>query len=409
MAIQGLRTTANFVTDQRPKNWREGMLLRYPNGQFPLTALTGLMKSRSVDDPEFYWWEKELQDRRLQVTADATATDSNITVASGALGFKQGDLLYVNQSGEIVRVAVDPSSDTVVTVERGFSGTTAAAIDFDTAGNDPYLTGIGSAYEEGSSAPTGVNFDPVKVHNLTQIFRNTLEATNTALKTRLRTGDQAREAKRECLEYHGIDMERAFWLSSRWEGTKNGKPARTMNGVLAHIPSGNIFDGATVNSGNGVTFEQLETWMEQIFRFGSSEKMVFAGNIALLTLQRICRNAKGINWTLKEDKEFGMNITRITCPFGTLVWKTHPLFNQMTGGSTGGTAYHGFSSHGIVLDMENIKYVYLKDRDTKYQPDLQENGVDGLKSGYLTECSIELSHAKTHFWIKNLHKHAAEA
>lgn len=53
MAINGLRTTANFVTDQRPKNWRETILLLYPNGKAPLTALTSLMKSEKTDDPEF--------------------------------------------------------------------------------------------------------------------------------------------------------------------------------------------------------------------------------------------------------------------------------------------------------------------------------------------------------------------
>ena len=58
--------------------------------------------------------------------------------------------------------------------------------------------------------PTGVNYDPTKKYNYTQIFRNTLEMTRTASKTRLRTGDQVKEAKRECLELHSIEMEKGF-------------------------------------------------------------------------------------------------------------------------------------------------------------------------------------------------------
>lgn len=409
MAIQGLRTTGNWVADQRPKSWREGLLMRYPNGQFPLTALTSVMKSRTVDDPEFYWWEKEFQNRRVALAANLTTGTTNVSVVSGALGYKEGDIFYVNQTGERVRVMADSPSDTVLIVARAQAGTSAQAVTYNGAGIDPYLTCIGSAYEEGSAAPTGVGFDPVKLYNLTQIFRNSLEATNTALKTRLRTGDDAKEAKRECLELHGVDMERAFWWGKRFETVKNGKPLRFMDGVLNFIPAGNVFDGATVNGGNGARFSDLEDWMEQIFRKGSSEKMVFSGNLALLNLQRVIRHAKGIHWTLQDDKEFGMNVTRITSPFGTLVWKTHPLFNQMVGGTTGGTAYLGMNSSGVVLDMENIKYVYLKDRDTKYQPDLQDRGVDGMKSGYLTECSIELNHAETHAWIKNFATYAAEA
>ena len=29
--ILGMRTTANFVTNQRPENWRETIMLAYPN------------------------------------------------------------------------------------------------------------------------------------------------------------------------------------------------------------------------------------------------------------------------------------------------------------------------------------------------------------------------------------------
>ena len=52
MAIQGLIGTGDFVTDERPKNWLQGVLMRYPNGHAPLTALTSAMKKKVTDDPE---------------------------------------------------------------------------------------------------------------------------------------------------------------------------------------------------------------------------------------------------------------------------------------------------------------------------------------------------------------------
>ena len=407
MAIQGLRTTDNFVADARPKNWREGILMRYPNGDMPLTALTSKMKSRSVDDPEFNWWDMELQTRQVDLGANLTTSNTVVSVTSGAHGFKEGDLLRVNQTGEILRVMQDPSNDTNLVVKRAFAGSVSAtAVDYDGAGIDPRLTCIGSAYEEGSAAPTGVNFDPSKHYNYTQIFRNTLEATNTALETRLRTGDQAREAKRQCLEYHGIDMERAFWLGQRKETTYNGKPLRTMAGLLSWIHADNQ---VTADTSTGVDFATLEGYMERMFRYGPNEKLAFCGNDSLLTIQRIVRYAHGVQWNLQPDKEFGMDVTRLTCPFGSLVLKTHPLFNQMRGGANGGTAYYGASSWMVVLSMEDIKYVYLKNRDTKYQKDLTDKGVDGMKSGYLTECSLEVHHPQNHFWIKNLALAKAEA
>jgi hypothetical protein len=56
-AIAGLRGTgtADWGTDERPKNFREMILWRNPNGSAPLTALMSKMRSESTDDPEFAW------------------------------------------------------------------------------------------------------------------------------------------------------------------------------------------------------------------------------------------------------------------------------------------------------------------------------------------------------------------
>lgn len=409
MAIQGLRTTANFVTDQRPKNWREGMLLLNPNGSIPLVGLTSVMKKRSTDDAEFNWWEKGLETRRLSLVSSASAlttSNTSLTLAAGASAtqLKEGDILYVEQTGEQLRVASDPTSDTAITVTRSWAGTSATAVDTTAAGKNPYLLVIGSVYEEGSLPPTGVNFDPTKKYNYTQIFRNSLEITRTASKTRLRTGDAVKEAKRECLQYHGIDMERAFWLGGRAETTINGKPARSTGGIkylLDNYNSGSNVKDAFSDYSTGITMAGLEEYLFNIFKFGSSEKMAFCGNRSLLTIQQIVR--KNTVFNIESGiKEYGMNVSKLTCPFGTLILKNHPLFNQSVAGSTAATAYYGMESWMFVLDMENLKYVYLDGSDTKYEPVLQANGLDGMQSGYLTECGLEVSHASTHYLIKNM-------
>lgn len=417
MAIQGLRTTANFVTDQRPKNWREGILLLDPNGDTPLVGLTSVMKKRSTDDAEFNWWEKILSTRRLQLTSSATVITSSNTVwtldATNGNGksVKEGDLLRVMQTGEIVRVAADPTADTSITVVRAWGDTAATAVNTTTAGVNPILIVVGSAYEEGSLAPSGVNFDPTKKFNYTQIFRNTLEITRTASKTRLRTGDAVKEAKRECLQYHGIDMERAFWLGDRKETTINGKPARSTGGflwTLNNYQSGVNVKDAFADHAAGVQMQHFEEYLLNIFKFGSSEKMAFCGNRSLLTIQQIVR--KNSHFQIQSGiKEYGMDVSRFSCPFGTLVLKNHPLFNQDVSGTTGGTAYYGMESWLAVMDMANFKYVYLDGSDTTYQPVLQSNGMDGMQSGYLSECGLEISHPVTHYLIKNLVSAAVDA
>lgn len=398
MAILGLRDTSNFVAGQRPLNWRAGILMLYPNGKAPLVGLSSAMKSRTVDDPEFNWWEKALDSRRFALTAtiDDGTTDSALTVASGAMTLKEGDVLLMEETEEVMLVSADPSVDTSIPVVREFAGSTGVAVDHDGAGVNPNFFVIGSAYEEGSNAPTGVNFDPSKIRNYTQIFRNTLEATRTAMKTRLRTPDAVREAKRECLEYHSIAMERAFWHGVASEGTRNGKPIRTTAGIDTFIAAAN----KRVQSG-ALDMDELEEYLHDIFLFGSNEKMAFCGNRAALTINQAIRKNSQIQIT-SGIKEFGMNVWRLTSPYGELVMKSHPLFNLVTGGTTTAVAYPGLNSTMYVLDMANLGYCPFTDADTKYESDLQENGMDGMKAGYITEAGIEVHHPTTHFRIRNL-------
>lgn len=408
MTIQGLRDTMNFVANQRPLNWREGILLLKPNGSAPLFAMTSLMKKRVVDDAEYNWWEKELPSRRLVLNEGAglPTADTQILVTAGALQLKAGDLLLLEETGEIVRVDVDPTADNdIATVTRDFPGlSNEAIIDSDAAGVNPNIFVLGSTYEEGSDAPTGVNYDVVKRNNYTQIFRDTLEITRTAANTRLRTGDQVREARRECLEIHSISLEKSFWRSAKVETTVGGKPIRMMDGVERFIDSGNIVDHA----GATVSLEELEVWMERIFRYGSSQKLGFTGNIGMLTIQQAIR--KNSTYQIHTgEKEFGMNVSRLISPFGELVLKTHPLFNQITGGATAGTDYFSMNSWLFALDMEQFTYVHLQGGDTQFQRKLQSNGLDSIKSGYLTEGSIEVHFPKSHFLIKNMGAAAADS
>lgn len=397
MALQGLRDTSGFITDQRPKNFREGVLLYGANGKAPLTALTSLMKSKKVDDPEFSWWEKARPTQRMQVTADVLIGGTAFPVASGASQVKRGHVIRVEQSEELMLVVADPVSDTAITVSRGFAGTSAAAFDFDGASKNPFIHIVGNFQSEGSMPPTGIAYDPTKKYNYTQIFRNTLEMTRTASKTRLRTGDAIKEAKRECTELHSIEMEKNFIFGQRIETTLDGKPARMTGGVISFIDSGNVADQA----GADMDMETLEVHLEKMFRYGSSEKIAFGGNLSLLAIQQIVRKNSAVQ-IMSGIKEFGMNVSRLICPFGELVIKTHPLFNELVGGtnSGGGGAYYGTNSWLLVLDQANLGYRFVD--DTMWQAKLEANGLDGMHSGWLTEAGMEVDIGLSHYLLKGL-------
>lgn len=408
MAIQGLRDTSNFVADQRPKNWREGILLLKPNGSVPLFALTSLMKKRTVDDPEFNWWTKSQQAMRIPLPSNAAALDGTagsdvVPLTSGGNTTKVGTVLRVEETEELLLVTA-VGSDTSITVTRGFAGTTVTLLNTTLTGTNNFLYNIGNAYEEASNAPVAVQFDPAKINNYTQIFRDTLEMSRTAQKTRLRTGDQVKEAKRETLEIHSQGIERAMWFGTKFEGTLNGKPHRVLGGVQSFIDAGNIKD----RSAAAVDMVTLEEDFYNIFRFGSNEKMGFCGNRSLLTIQQIIRKNTAYQFVTGE-KEFGMNVTRLITPFGEIVLKNHPQFNHAPGGTgLGGGAFYGMESWMFVLDMENLTFVTFEGADTKYEKKLEANDLDGMKSGYMSEVSMEVHHPTTHYLIKGLRAAVAD-
>ncbi len=406
MAIQGLRATDDIIAQyqDRPENWRMGILMLDPNGSAPIYALTSMGKSESVDDPVFHWFEEERNAYRVALSADITNVATTIPVVSGASLFKEGDVLRVEQTEEIIIVTANPVSDTSLTVARGVGGSTATLVDFDGAGINPNLMLMGSANEEGSNAPEGRSYNPTENYNQTQIFRDTFEVTGTMRETEMRTGDQVKEDKRRCMEKHATGIERAILFGRRATTTKNGKPLRYMNGIIPQIPSDNV---VVPTSGN-YSLVELENYLRGLFTYGSYEKMCYCGNRFLLGVNQIVRK-NGDYQLMPVSKEYGMNVRRLITPFGDLVLKTHPMFNQISSGITSATVYNALDTWGLIIDWKFLKYKYLRNRDTKYQNDLTEIGLDGLRAGYLTECAIELAHPRTFGLIKGLRAGVVDA
>jgi len=188
--IAGLRTTDNFATDERPTNFREFILFRNPNGTAPITALMSKVKSESVDDPQFSWWDEPNDILRLQIngshaagitvlnvdSADPTAANPERTWAT-ALHLVPGDLLLVEKTetatydNEILMVR-SVISATQFIVDRGVGGTTAATI-----ADDSYLTKIGTAFGEGSASPRSASRNPLKQYILANCSNSANKST----------------------------------------------------------------------------------------------------------------------------------------------------------------------------------------------------------------------------------------
>lgn len=418
MPITGLRNTVSMDA-RRGGEWRNMMLRLYPFGsqRAPLAALTAVMKSEVTNDPIYHWFTKRPPERRWKLAAalaaGATAgATQNMTVdaTTSAFGLKAGDILMVENTSELLYVNATPVAADTVSVIRGFELAAGAGVlvtDPATAGVNPMIKKIGSAYEEGSAAPDPVGYDPVEANNQTQIFRETFGLTNTAIATTTRTGDEVRESKQDAFESFTESMEMAFWFGKKRTTTRNNQPLRLTDGLFNLMPAGNKISLAARDG--AMTLQYWESLIEQLFRWGSSEKVAFCGLTALLSINQMLRRNTVISWDLGASvKEYGMDVQRLTTPAGVLVLKHHPLFSLMTGGVTGGAAYAGMTNAMAIVDMAGLRYRYLKGRDVKYETNIQLPGVDGLLAGYLAECGMETDWPDTNFLITGVTKGLAD-
>lgn len=396
-ALAGIRGTGDWSTDERPKNFRETILWRRPNGSAPLFALTARLKSRAVDDPEFNWWEEELNAVRVQInyTTGYATSDETLTIDVGdAQDLVAGDILLVEgalTTGYTHEVLIVSSitSSTVFVVKRAQAGTSRAAI-----ANDTFLTRIGNAFSEGSHSPEATSRNPTKLFNYCQIFKTAYEITGTAENTNTRTDNNLATDKKRRMFDHSTMIEFSFLFGKRYETTgTNGKPMRFMGGILymlSQYASSRIVAFTTTP-----TEQTLLDAVSPVWDYDSdagSERIVLAGNGFLNSLNKLAKSNSSIRFNYDGILTvYGMKLQRWIFPQGEIYVRTHPLFNR-----------HGrFTNDAVIVDPSTLTYIYLRNRDIKPQDHIEDPDEDTHKGQWMGEIGLEMTHAKTSMWISN--------
>jgi len=417
MAFLGMRGTGDWVADQRPKNWRETILYRYPNGMAPLTAILSKMTSEKTDDPEFNWWTKSLPNQRAAVTGVYTDTGLSVAYVSGGAA---SSMVYVKMSAAdiahfraghqvLLRDASDLTVDvnakvTTVTINGASSYISCLLLEADNNSSLGDLSDcdvaliVGNINSEGAAMPDAIAYDPTKWYNYTQIFRTPLEMTRTAMKTRLRTGAQYKEAKREALEMHSIEMEKSFLFGVPSERTgDNGKPERTTLGLIPAIKGGYngvVTAGLVKNYALDTDFtadtwltsgeEWLDIQLEQIFRYGGREKLALAGSGAILGINKLIKAGGNFDYS-SATVDYGIKVTRWVTAFGEINLMTHPLFS-----------FEPTTRNSLVIfEPKDLKFRFIDDTMYKDDTTMEKGGWtnrDGIKEEYLTEGGLEYHH-----------------
>jgi len=418
---KGMRGVTDVVTGERPEAWRAGILRLFPNGSAPLTALTALLPSERVSDPRYNWWTKTLTTQRATLTGKFLDAAMGSPYVSGGVA---GQIIYCKCSEAdskmfrpghqvLFRYTADVTLDCVGKVTsvtpNGADSQIAVSLleaddnssSYDISDSDVLLI-VGNINPQGGPRPMAISQTPSLLYNYTQIFRNSLDLTRTRELTTYRTGDAYAEAKRDCLEQHSIEMEKAFlWGIKTWGVGDNGQPETTTEGLISVVKTSGTSDDYSLNTDyTGESWlaagkNWLDNQIKNIFRYGDSrERLAFAGDSAMLAIQQMVE-ANSMYQLSPGANSFGIQVRVLETVFGNITIQTHPLFSfELTN-----------QRSMLVFEPKKIRFRYVT--DTRFQADQTVGkgggtGRDGREEEYLTECGLETHHPETCGWLNGV-------
>lgn len=363
--------TKMFNAQANPANLNESSLaanlLRFaPNGTAPLFALTGAMGSKTAKAVEHGYFSKTMKFSKVVVSGAHADTATTLTLVGTAdAGLVEGQVLHNFTTGEnlhVIRVGVNE-----IDVTRGFGRVAAAAID-----DAEELFVVGTAYAEGSARPDPRSIQAVYVSNFTQIWRNAYAITDTARASLAKAGwSNLAESKRDCGFFHAAEIEASIFFGQKSMGVgSNGQPLHTTQGIIdavRELAPNNIEDFSGVDVSYDDLIDVLALAFTQSADYSNPTlRVAYCDSTAMMNLQRMGRSYGNLTMTMKEDT-FGQTFTEVTFYKGRILFKEHPLFQEL--GINSGLI--------VVVDVPALNIAYLEGRKQKSE----DFGVGGSYGG----------------------------
>jgi len=400
----GIFNSGNFTQDLAKKSFASMITRLMPNGMAPLFGLTSMLAEETALAVEHGFFSKTMifPEGKINLAAGFLATDTNF-ILDTTVNLLPGMIMRVERTGENVIINAILST-TNIQVNRSV-GTVAAAAILD----DDDLYQVGNAYEESSDRPSANNIIPVRVTNFTQIFRNTWAISGSAQATSVIAGSATdAESRQDAASFHAADIEKALFFGQKSEGTRNGQPFRTMDGLLNMVETPSFYPPSFLGSTNSFTagattnYTQLEGFLDPVFDQttdpkGANERVLFLGGDAKVVINNIGR-INGTYHLVDGQTNFGLKFQTLTTSRGKFQLIEHPLFN------TNAT----WSKMAVGVDLPTFRLAYLAGRKTQNMEfntkglQAADNGIDAVGGTLTTECTTVIKNTPANVVIRNL-------
>lgn len=400
----GIFNTGNFITDLAEPSFAAMITRLMPNGTAPLFALTSMLQSETAVQVEHGFFTKTMIFPEAKINdAGGYATGDTLFIMDTTVNLLPNMIMRNERTGENV-IINSVNSATVIAVNRSIGSVTAATINDD---DDFYQ--VGNAFEESSQRPNANNIIPVRVTNYTQIFRNTWAISESAKATSVIAGEATdAENRQDAAALHAQDIEKSLFFGQKSQGTRNGQPFRTMDGLINIIEDASfyppIYAGVTnsFTAGSTTNWTQLEGFLDPVFNQatdpkGAPERVLFCGG----TAKKVLNNIGRLNGTYQlhdGQTNFGLQFSTLTISRGKFRIIEHPLFNSNT----------DWAKMAVGVDLPTFRLAYLQGRKTKSLEfntsgnQAQDNGIDAVGGTLTSELTAVIKNAPANVVIRNL-------
>lgn len=388
----GVMSSAQFTNDLQANSFAQAFTNLFPNGNSPLFGLTSMIDSENALQIEHGFFTKTMVFPQLTLSAAGQAAGDTVFACTSTNNVLPGMVLRTDSTGEniVINSVLSPSQ---VSVQRGVGGVAAGAI----AGS-VNLYQVGSAFEESSLRPNAMAISPVRITNLTQIFRNTWAISDTVRATQTVAGDSTvAENRQDCAAFHAADIEKALFFGQKYQGIRNGQPFHLMDGIystvsnLANYPASYSQANVTAAGGGSMNYTQFEAALDPCFNQTTdpkyaNERLLFVGGTAKKAINNIGR-LNGTYQMVNGQTAYGLQFTTINIARGSFRVIEHPLFNTNT----------SWSKLCVAVDLATFRLAYLGDRKTQNKEfnlngeEPADNGIDAVGGTLTTEvtCTIK--------------------
>ncbi len=331
-----------------------------------LVQIAHIGNKESVKNSEYTILEDDHLPFVDQINAGTLTAGTTTITVDNATRWRAHDVWLNERTGEHILCTVDGSGTTVASVERGWdtdnNGTGIALLD-----NDVFRY-LGNALDEDATMVTSLQTKVSTRTNYIQEYNQTTALTERRMHTSDYGEDEQKRQRRKTSDQFMINVENSWWFGSKVQDIEGSSPLDgTVTGtryatdgfkqlIDSNATSTNVLDAAgsltLMNFWDVVASINNESPDNK--GDGNMPKLIaFCGQTAISVVNQW---ALGPIQTSPASKVFGMNLNRVTTPYGPIDLKQHLLFTGE------------YADYIFFVNPSQIGYRYLQGLDVKMRP-----------------------------------------